>query len=366
MTRRACQRLALAFFFASFSQVAAAQDYAKLEADIAAVLKQHDIPGAGIAVTVGDRIAWVKSFGVLEQGASQPVRTDTLFEAASISKAITALGVLRLVESRKLALDVPIAQYSRTLKLPGQDVITLRQLLSHTSGLSVRGFGGYPRGTSPLPTVAQILAGAPPANSKPVVLEGRPGRQYSYSGGGYTVIQQLVMDVTGESFAKAMSQLVLAPLGMKDSTFEQPLPASRFPQTATGHNSRARPIPSKWHVYPELAAAGLWTTPSDLARYIIAIQKAYAGAPGALIGRDTAHGMLRAQAKGGPGLGLYVFGDDVTGSFVHDGSNNGFRCRLLATKSAEGHGLVIMTNSNDGDDVFKPVQQLVDAAFGRN
>jgi CubicO group peptidase (beta-lactamase class C family) len=366
MTRCACLRLAPAFFMALLPFSAAAQDFAKLEADIAAVLKKHDIPGASIAVTVGDHIAWTKGFGVLEQGVSQPVNTDTLFEAASISKAVTALGVLRLVESRKLALDVPIAQYSRTLKLPGQDVITLRQLLSHTSGLSVRGFAGYPRGTSPLPTVAQILAGAPPANSKPVVLEGRPGRQYSYSGGGYTVIQQLVVDATGEPFPRAMSQLVLAPLGMKDSTFEQPLPASRFPQTATGHNSRARPIPSKWHVYPALAAAGLWTTSPDLARYVIAIQKAYSGRPGALIGRETAQGMLRAQAKGGPGLGLYVFGDDVTGSFVHDGSNNGFRCRILATKSVEGRGLVIMTNSNDGDNVFKPVQELVDAAFGRN
>ena len=343
----------------------AAQDYSKLEADVAAVLRKHDIPGASIAVTIGGRIAWAKGLGVTEQGGSQPVEADTLFEAASVSKAITALGVLRLVESRKLALDVPIAKYSRTLKLPGQDVITLRQLLSHTSGLSTRGFPGYPRGAAALPTVEEILAGRPPANSKPVVMEGEPGRQYSYSGGGYTVVQQLVMDATGKPFAQEMSELVLAPLGMKDSTFEQPLPTSRFAQAATGHNSRARPVPSKWHVYPELAAAGLWTTAPDLARYLIAIQKAYAGQAGAVIGRDTARDMLRAQSKDGPGLGLYVYGDDATGSFVHDGSNNGFRTRILATKAAGGRGLVIMTNSNDGDDVFKPVQDLVDAAFTR-
>jgi len=173
------------------------------------------------------------------------------------------------------------------------------------------------------------------------------------------------MDATGMPFAQAMSKLVLAPLGMKDSTFEQPLPASRFAQAASGHNSRGRPVPSKWHVYPELAAAGLWTTAPDLARYLIAIQKAYAGQAGALIGRDTAHEMLRAQSKDGPGLGLYVYGDDATGSFVHDGSNNGFRSRILATKAAGGRALVILTNSNDGDNVFKPVQELVDAAFAR-
>ena len=226
-------------------QFAPAQDHSELEADVAAVLRKHDIPGASIAVTIGGRIAWAKGFGVLEEGSSQPVQANTLFEAASVSKAITALGALRLVESRKLALDVPIANYSRTLKLPGQDVITLRQLLSHTSGLSTRGFPGYPRGIVALPTVEQILAGKPPANSKPVILEGQPGKQYSYSGGGYTVVQQLIMDATGKPFAEAMSKLVLVPLGMKDSTFEQPLPASRFAQAATGHNSRARPVPRR-------------------------------------------------------------------------------------------------------------------------
>lgn len=364
MTRCTSQRLALAFFCLVLPFSVAAQDYSKLETDVAAVLKKHDIPGASVAVAIGGRIAWAKGFGVTEEGGTQPVQADTLFEAASVSKAITALGALRLVESRKLALDVPIAKYSRTLKLPGQDVITLRQLLSHTSGLSTRGFPGYPRGIVTLPTVEQILAGKPPANSKPVVLDGEPGK-YSYSGGGYTVVQQLVMDATGKPFAQAMSELVLAPLGMKDSTFEQPLPANRVAQAATGHNSRARPVPSKWHVYPELAAAGLWTTAPDLARYLIGVQKAYAGQAGALIGRDTARDMLRAQSKDGPGLGVYVYGDDATGSFVHDGSNNGYRTRILATKAAGGRGLVIMTNSNDGDDVFKPVQELVDAAFVR-
>jgi CubicO group peptidase (beta-lactamase class C family) len=239
--------------------------------------------------------------------------------------------------------------------------VTLRQLLSHTAGLNVHGFRGYQRG-APLPTLAQILAGEPPANSAALVLEGRPGEKYKYSGGGYTVVQQLVIDATGTGFAEAMSKLVLSPLGMTHSTFEQPLPEKLAAQAASGHDTRSRPVPGKWNVYPELAAAGLWTTAPDLARYILAIQKAYAGHRGALLRRDTAHEMLRAQIEGGPGLGLVVSGEFDDGEFSHGGSNRGYRARMVASKSP-GKGLVVLTNSENGSKVHEPIGRLVDAAF---
>jgi CubicO group peptidase (beta-lactamase class C family) len=339
----------------------AAQDLQKLESDIAAVLDSHGVPGASVAVVRGDRIVWAQGFGVKERGSAQRVTPDTLFAVASVSKPVAALGALRLVEQGKLALDTPVAKYLKTATFPAATEVTLRQLLSHTAGLSVRGFRGYPRG-APIPSLAQILAGEPPANSPAVVLEGRPGAQFKYSGGGYCVVQQLVIDAGGGDFARAMSTLVLAPIGMTHSTFEQPLPEDLASKAASGHDSNSQPIPGKWNVYPELAAAGLWTTAPDLARYILAIQHSYAGDHGALIARNTAREMLRAQSEGGPGLGLYVSGEGAGGEFSHGGSNRGYRARLVASKSI-GKGVVVLTNSDNGSKVHEPIQRLIDAAF---
>jgi CubicO group peptidase (beta-lactamase class C family) len=179
------------------------------------------------------------------------------------------------------------------------------------------------------------------------------------------VVQQLVIDATGESFPKAMAILVLSPLAMNDSTYEQPLPEVLSSKAATGHDSQSRPIPGKWNTYPEMAAAGLWTTASDLARYVLAVQRAYSGQRNTLIERDTAREMLRPQIQGGPGLGLFVSGDDRSGGFSHIGINNGYKCMIVATKSI-GRGLVIMTNSDNGDRVYEPIQQLVRSAFARD
>lgn len=345
-----------------------AQDLRKLESEIAGVLTTHGVPGASVAVIVGDRMVWTAGIGVAESGSDRPVQSDTLFQAASISKPVAALGALRLVESAKLTLDAPVGKYLGAPTLLARDAITLRQLLSHTSGLSVRGFHGYPRGR-PVPTLEQILLGQAPANSAPVVLDGRPGAQYRYSGGGYTVLQQVMIDVTGEPFPRAMAALVLSPLEMKDSTYEQPLPENLASKAATGHDSKSRPIGGRWNTYPEMAAAGLWTTAPDLGRYILAVQKAYSGQGGASIGQATAREMLRPQfvdsglGPAAPGLGLFV--NDAKGRFSHGGRNNGYKCRIVATTFI-GHGLVIMTNSDNGDKVYAAIEQLIDNAFARN
>ena len=344
-----------------------AQNIRKLESEIAGVLTTHGVAGASIAVIVGDRVVWTAGIGVAENGLDRTVESGTLFQAGSISKPVAALGALRLVESAKLTLDAPVGKYLGAATLPARDVITLRQLLSHTSGLSVHGFPGYPHGR-PVPTLEQILLGQAPANSAPVVLEGRPGAQYRYSGGGYTVLQQVMIDVTGEPFPRAMAALVLDPLAMKDSTYEQPLPANLASKAATGHDSKLRPIAGRWNTYPEMAAAGLWTTAPDLARFILAVQKAYSGQSGALIGQATAREMLRPQfdvsalGPAAPGLGPFV--NDTRGTFGHGGTNNGYKSRTVATKSI-GHGVVIMTNSDNGDKVFPVIEQLINNAFGR-
>jgi len=227
-------------------------------------------PGVSIAVIEDGKIAWAKGWGVREAGQPDPVTPQTLFQAASISKPVTALAVLRLVEQGRLDLDEDVNAYLTSWKVPANDgwqpVVTLRQLLSHTGGTTVHGFPGYPP-DQPLPTAVQVLEGGPLANTDPLVVNVLPGTVNRYSGGGTTIVQQMLVDVLGQPFPQIMREWVLGPLGMERSTYEQPLPPHRRQEAATAHPSGGTPQPGRWHVYPEMGAAGLWTTPSDLVHF---------------------------------------------------------------------------------------------------
>ena len=328
-----------------------------LESRIAETLRRCGVPGASIAVVSGTEIVWARGIGTLEAGSERKVRTDTLFQAASLSKCVTAFAALRLVEQGRLELDRPGVH-------PGY-AVTLRQLLSHTAGISTEGFDGYARGST-VPTIEQILAGEPPANSAPVVIEARPGTRYKYSGGGYILVQEIVAAAAGEPFASAMTKLVFAPLGMVHSTFAQPLPEKLSFNAATGHDVQSRPIEGKWHTYPELASGGLWSTASDIARFVLAIQQAYDGIDETLISSAIARDMLSPHSPGEVTpdffacLGLFV--SQRAGTFGHFGLNRGYRCRARGTKGI-GCGIAILTNSMTGDAIYAPVQKLMDAAF---
>src|SRR5262249_17650515 len=184
--------------------------------------------------------------------------------------------------------------------------VTLRGLLSHTAGLTVHGFPGYAT-DEPVATVVQVLDGAKPANTRSIRVDILPGSKWRYSGGGYTVMQQMVVDVTGKSFPQFMKEAVLEPLGMRESTFEQPLPAEKARLTASGHLRDRSPVKGRWHIYPEMAAAGLWTTPSDLARFAIGVQEAVAGRSGKTLSRQMARQMI-AEVKDHYGLGVGLQG----------------------------------------------------------
>lgn len=339
---------------------ASAQNFSSLKGDIARLLEPNNVPGVSVAIVINNRIAWAEGIGLAEAGSKREVQADTLFQAASLSKPVAALGVLRLVQEGTLALDTPVKKYVNPSQVPGENVVTLRQLLSHTSGLSGHGFGGYEVG-QPLPTLASIFTGERPTNSGQIVLEGTPGARYKYSGGGYCVVQQVVIVAGKKPFADTLQTLVLTPLKMQDSTYQQPLPDMWTSRAAAGHDNAGQVVEGKWHVYPEMAAAGLWTTPSDLARFVIAVQSSFAGKPKALLNKQLARDMLKAQVNDGPGLGLFVSGDARSGRFSHTGINFGFRCSLLATK-VPGSGVIIMTNSDNGDKLYAPIQQLVTAA----
>ena len=329
-------------------------------------MRALNVPGVSVAVVNGGRIEWAKGYGVVRAGTDRTVDTATLFQAASISKPVAALGALELVEQGKLALDEDVNARLTSWRVPAAEVagaekVTLRRLVSHNAGLTVHGFPGYARGV-PVPTAAQVLDGAPPANTAAVRIDLVPGSRWRYSGGGYTVAQQLMSDVSGRPFSAVMHDLVLRPLGMRSSTYEQPLPDAMAARAAHAHNSRGQPIPGDWHTYPEQAAAGLWTTPSDLARMILAVQGMAAGARGALLERATARDMLTVQA-GEYGLGFGLGGEGGARHFSHGGSNAGFRAFFVGFVEG-GRGAAIMTNGDMGGAVAMEILRGIAHVYG--
>jgi len=330
---------------------------------IAERLAHYTVAGASVAVFENGALAWARGYGVVEAGSATPVTPSTLFQAASVSKPVAAVGAMILVERGKLALDEDVNGKLRSWKVAESELVksekvTLRRLLSHTAGLTVHGFRGYAAGEA-VPTLVQLLNGEPPSNSKRIEADIAPGSRYRYSGGGYSVVQQIAIDVTGKPFPDLMRELVLMPAGMADSTYEQPLPAALVVRAATGHRRNGKPIDGKRHIYPEMAAAGLWTTPSDLARFALAMQKAWSGGSRAIVSRDTAHRILSPQpASPAYGLGFGLDGEE----FGHGGANEGFRCVLVGYK--DGRGAVVMTNGDRGGELAREILQAVSAEYG--
>jgi CubicO group peptidase (beta-lactamase class C family) len=317
-------------------------------------MAQSHVPGISIAVMDGDQIAWARGFGIKEAGRTDPVTTSTPFEAQSISKAVTATATLVLVNSGRLSLEESPNVYLKSWKLPdneyqAQEKVTLRRILSHSSGLTVGGFAGY-RAGDPLPSLLQILDGKKPANNPPIRVDFIPGSKFRYSGGGAEVMQQLLMDVTGEPFPELMKRLVLTPARMTLSTFEQPLPEARWVEAASGHDGEGAVVKGKWPIQPEMAAGGLWTTPTDLAKWALAITRAWKGDKNELFSRRIASEMLTVQ-KAPYGLGVEVQGTGPSLEFSHAGSNSGFRA-LAVMFPAIGKGAVIMANGDRADWVI--------------
>jgi CubicO group peptidase (beta-lactamase class C family) len=271
-----------------------------------------------------------------------------------------------LVQEGKLSLDTDVNTYLTSWKFPSDPVaagkpITLRALLTHTAGTTVHGFPGY-ASTAPVPTLVQVLNGEKPANTPAIRSEAAPGARWQYSGGGFTVMQQVLLDVAKEPFPKLMHDTVLAPIGMAHSTYEQPLPPSLKGMAATPYNGVGKPIEGGAHTYPEMAAAGLWTTPSDLARYIIEVQKSLDGEANHVLSADMTRQMVK-PGMGNWGLGLEIGGADSNPYFSHGGANEGFRCIFVAYEKT-GEGAVVMTNGDAGGMLGDEVINSISAEYG--
>jgi CubicO group peptidase (beta-lactamase class C family) len=323
-------------------------------------MKELKVPGVSIAVIHQGKIEWARGFGVRSVGGP-PVTADTMFQAGSISKPLAAMAALRLVQQGKLSLDTDVNTYLTSWKLPGDPVtagkpITLRELLTHTAGTTVHGFPGY-ASNEPVPTLVQVLNGEKPANTPPIRSEGQPGVYWKYSGGGYTIMQQVLIDVTKEPFPELLHDSVLAPIGMSHSTYEQPLPQVFQSFAATPYRSDGEPVEGGAHTYPEMAAAGLWTTPADLARYAIEVEQSLQGKANHVLSADMTLQML-TPGIGHWGLGLEIGGSSLNPYFSHGGSDEGFRNIFVAYETS-GDGAVVMTNGDAGsllgDEVMRSI-----------
>jgi CubicO group peptidase (beta-lactamase class C family) len=339
-----------------------------LQVTLGQMMAIYKEPGFSVAIIDHNRVAWAKGFGVTAAGGLAPVTPHTLFQAASISKPVTAAGVLWLVQHGKLSLDEDVNLKLKSWKVPDNQFsstqkVTLRRILSHNGGLNVHGFDGYAQSV-PLPTTQQTLDGLPPANNPPIRVTSVPGTECNYSGGGYTIAGLLMRDVSGQSFEDFMRRRVLRPAGMRDSTFQQHLPPALAARAATGTHRNGGSLPGKWHVFPELAPDGLWSTPTDLAKFAIEIALSEHSSANHILSQPTVREMLTVQCHddpdgaGGTALGFALGYQHHPEIFFHNGSNDGFESLLMMDPDG-GWGYAAMGNSDNFQAVDHAVLQTV-------
>jgi CubicO group peptidase (beta-lactamase class C family) len=330
------------------------------------LMKIYKVPGLSVAVIDDFKIAWAKAYGVTEAGSDTPVTVHTLFQAGSISKPVAATGALYLVEHGKLSLDENVNDKLKTWQVPENEFtkdqkVTLRRLLSHSAGLTVHGFPGYEVG-APIPTLVQILNGEKPANTAPVRVDFVPGTKARYSGGGITIEQQLIIDVTGEPFPQFMRETVFDKIGMNDSTYEQPLPPARAAMAATASHADGMVVPGKWHIYPEMAAAGLWTTPTDLGKFAIETALSKQGKANHILSEAMTRERLNPQIEN-IGLGFFLGDGGNPAEFGHDGDDEGFQARLIMFADS-GKGVALMVNSDAGLTMASFLEESIAKEYG--
>lgn len=327
---------------------------------ITELMKQENIPGVSITLIKDFSVAWTKTYGTKEQNKNDSITDNTLFQAASISKSLTAAVVLKEVQKRTWKLDDPVNTLLHTWKIPSDGEtkttsVLLRQLMDHSGGVTVSGFDGYTY-RQEIPTTLEILTGEVSnfrtargvrVNSAPIVIDTVPGKRFKYSGGGYVVLQQLLMDHFDVDFTALMKEQLLDVLNMKASTFAQPLEEIRVKDVAFGHQDSAKVVEGGHHTYPEQAAAGLWTTSEDLAKFVIDIQKSIKDGSGKLLDQESAELMSSAGIAPYAGLGLFLREphSKERGYFQHEGWNMGYSSMFIAHKY-KGYGVVVLTNAN--------------------
>lgn len=327
-------------------------------------MQAYGVPGVSVAVIHKGKLDWARGWGVRDVESCKAVTPDTVFQAASISKVVTAALALRMVDQGRIGLDSEINSYLRSWRLPdpgmaGAAAVTLRRLLSHTAGLNVHGFPGYRVGTD-IPTAVQVLSGQPPANNEAVRVTTAPDAGWRYSGGGYVLAQVALEEATGTPFGRLAEDEIFRVLGMHHSAFSQP-PAHAVASNIAKAHSDGKVVPGGYHVYPELGPAGLWTSAGDLARLVLDLQASAGGRPALILSPALTEAML-TPVKGGWGLGPAVTGTGAARRFGHDGVNEGFQSTMVAYVE-KGEGVVVLTNG-PGKRLADEIVRAVAADYG--
>lgn len=332
-------------------------------------MRHYRIPSVSIAVIDGGRIVWTKAYGYADAGSKRKATVNTLYQVASITKSVNGLALMKLAETGRISLDADIRRYLKSWRFPDNTFsegkpVTIRQLLSHTAGLNVHGFIGYAASDS-LPTINQILDGAAPANSEAVRPVFPVGTHFEYSGGGYTVLRKILDDQFSPDYDSLLQALVLDPLHLRQSSFSLPL-AARFRDHALGHDRDEKPLAGGYYRYPEKAAGGLWSTASDIARFILRIQQDYKGGPSSYLSKTSVQELLQ------PVLNNYALGFGVLERggeryFWHEGESYGYNAIYYGSMSS-GKGVVILTNAypENGQPFIRELVNSVAEAYGLN
>ncbi len=329
-------------------------------------MKFYNIKGLSVAVVHNYKIEWAKGYGWADSAEQRPVTTETLFEPGSISKSLNAVGVLKLVQDKKLNLETDINTFLTSWQFPYDSLsknkkITIAHLLSHTGGLSVHGFPGYFMGDT-FPSLLQILDGKPPANTAAVRSEFEPGLRLMYSGGGTMITQLIEMDVTKEPYDAYMFENVFKPIGMTASFFSQPPPKDRQKLLATGYSADGKEIKGKYPILIEQAAGGLWTTPTDLCKFIIELQLSLKGQSNKVLSKEITKKMMTPYIDASSALGVFIENRGGTKYFQHSAGNQGFSGRYYGSLK-DGNGLAIVVNTDNGEGIIEELVTAIANAY---
>ncbi len=319
----------------------------------------HKVPGVSIAVIENGKLKWAKGYGYANTETETMIDEETLFQAGSISKPIAALSALKLYDEGKVKLDVDVNTYLKTWKVPDSrhtvsEKVSLEKLLTHTAGMTVHGFPGYQQQDT-FPKINDVLNGN--GNTGQIEVDTLPGSIWRYSGGGYTVMEKVVEDVSGLALEDYMEKNILHPMGMKNSTYQQPISEKYQNNISAAYDRSGALIEGLWNNYPEQAAAGLWTTPSEIANYIIEIQEIKKGKKDGILSSETIDLML-TKHKNGWGLGPSLQNEGDSLLFGHGGKNAGFTNNMLASVN-QGYGVIVMTNADNGGALINEIENAI-------
>ncbi len=327
-------------------------------------MQAYKLKGLSIAVIDNFEVVWAKAYGISESENNTAATTKTVFQAGSMSKTVNALALLKWAEDKGVDLDADVNSMLKSWQVPNKNnradrVVTLRMLLSHTAGLSVHGFGGY-RKPDNLPSVLQILKGEKPANSRPVIPTILPNIEILYSGGGTTLSQLILMENTGVSYEQYVRQNILTPLGLANAFYSVELDQYGQQEVAHAHVKNGKPIKNLYNFYPESAAAGLWTNPTDLATILIDLQESLRGHKAQVLSQSAAQEMITPPLSDGlTALGIFAYKKGDETYLYHSGSTRGFLGEYIIS-STTGQGLVVMINGEDSriiEEIKKSVAQ---------